>query len=204
LIDITKYIGSRGFAYIWLLVFTLIYDVVERRTQSNTFHFLLVPGFLFYTGYHMLLGLLATWVLTGSVTLDFLAGLVAAISTETILANADIKFGAQSLLPLGEQFSRLRAKINEELAQREEGETTVLHGRLAKCKLGILHDELTMILVRKNGAAACKKQIEDLKAVAGADETLLKSALASELLLFNREYIRQKIRAWEKKDRQAG
>jgi hypothetical protein len=196
--DITKLIGPRAFAYLWLLVFTLIYDVVEQRTRSNTFKFLLVLGFLFYTGYHMLLGLLATWIVTGSITQDFLAGLVAAISTETILANADIKFGNQSLLPLGEQFSRLRAKINEELGQKEEAETTVLHARLSKVKLQILKDELTAILVFKNGAEACKVQIDGFKVVAGDDDALLKSAFASEMLLLKGEYVRQHIRTWEK------
>jgi hypothetical protein len=181
-------------AFWWMAGATLAYDWIERKIQSATFEAILTGNFWLYTAYHAGLGTLAVWVLSGKIEVVWLLGIIASVSAETILSNADIKFGNESLLPIVQQFQRLRAKIDEELTRRQESRLMRLIHKLAEKDALVIEQIWTTYFVVKIGLEKAKARLVDLKQQAGDNDIALKTALAAELATANLDYAKSKLK----------
>lgn len=181
-------------AYAWTCGFVLAYDVLDRRLNTGSWRAVMSESFWFYTGAHMILAAAATWLLIGQIPDVRAAGLIAAVSTETVFSNADVRFGDRPLFPLAEWFRTLRAKNDATVVDQREAALLILRNKLSAWSLEDLKAEWTAYFLAKENVAAARAKIAQLERDAGTDKASLKAALATELVTSNAEYVKQRLR----------
>lgn len=184
-------------AYFWLTLGILAFDAVEQRIKTDTWRFLLGGPFWTYAVYHLVLGALALVLLPGDITKPMWAGLLAALSTETIISNADIKFVTQPLLPLSDQFVRLRAKIEAELASKQEARMLGLRDSLAGLPTDKLQAAWIAVFIDPANPAAIQSKLNELNQ-AIADQQIRNIAMASQMVVEKPDYVRINLSRWRR------
>lgn len=183
--------------YCWLTLGILAFDGIEQRIKTGTFRFLLGGPFWTYALYHLALGGLALILLPGDITKPILAGLLAAFATETVISNADIKFGTQPLLPLSDQFKRLRAKIESELAARQEADMLKLRDRLAALPVDKLENAWIAVFVDPANPVATQTKLQEIQATV-SNLQIRKIAMASQMVLEKTVYVGANLDRWSR------
>lgn len=187
--------SAKDSPYFWLTFGILAFDAVEQRIRTGTFRFLWGGPFWTYALYHLALGVIALLLLPGDITKPVWAGLLAAVSTETIISNADIKFGTQPLLPLSDQFVRLRAKIEAELATRQETSMLGLRDRLAGLPVDKLEKAWIAVFTDPANPAATQAKLREIQDTI-TNLQIRQTAMAAQMVLEKPVYVRANLDDW--------
>lgn len=175
-------------AIYWALGLTFAWDLVDLWVRGLNFKFLRTQAFWIYLLFHAVLSALATITLAKTFDTVWVVGLVAAISNEMVLSNANITFGNANILPLLEKFKELRAVMQQKIDDISKSETRELIEKLSKLPLETLETKLTTLLVQnQKNPAEIKQQLADLKAACGSNDNLLATKLANDFIQLDPE-----------------
>ncbi len=173
---------------LWALGFTLMWDLIELWVRGRHFKFFCTSDFWIYLLVHVGLSILATIVLAKSFNTAWLIGLLAAISNEMVLSNANITFGTANILPLLEIFKKLRAGMEQKIDAISKSATRELIEKLSKLPLATLEAKLTTLLIQSGKQPKeIIQQLADLKATCAGNDTLLATKLASDFIQLDPE-----------------
>lgn len=172
------------YSLIWALVFTLLWDLIDLFIRGGHWKFLRTQTFWWYFIFHYGLSILATLALAKSFETTWLIGLIAAVSNETILSNANITFGNASILPLLDKFRAMRAKIDQEVNALTKAQTTKLINKLvAKLSVQELQGHLITLLVQSGKTPnEVNQELANLTAECAGNQQLLKTKLANDFI----------------------
>lgn len=175
-------------AVYWGIGLTFAWDLVDLWVRGLNFKFLRTSAFWIYFLFHAVLSTLATIALAKTFDTTWVIGLLAAISNEMVLSNANITFGAANILPLLDMFKKLRAVMQQKIDDISKSETRELIEKLAKLPLKTLETKLTTLLVQ-NGRQPkeINQQLADLKTACAGNDSLLATKLANDFIQLDPE-----------------
>ncbi len=170
-------------AVLWTLLFTVVWDVVDLWGRGLNFKFLRTQAFWIYLAFHAGLSVLATIILAKTFNTAWVIGLIAAISNEMVLSNANITFGNANILPLLEMFRGLRARIQQKIDAISKSDARELIEKLSELPLATLEAKLTTLLVQNGQQPAdISKKLADLKTECAGNNKLLAIKLANDFI----------------------
>jgi len=170
-------------AVLWALVFTFLWDLIDSWIRGRNLKFLRTPTFWIYVMFHAGLSILATIALAKTFNTAWVIGLVAAISNEMILSNANITFGNANIMPLLDKFRALRVVMEQEIDAISKSETSQLIKKLSKLPLETLQANLTTLLVQSGKQPAeINQKLADLTAACAGNQQLLTTKLANDFI----------------------
>ena len=170
-------------AIYWALGLTICWDLVELWVRGLHFKFLRTQAFWIYLLCHGVLSLLATIALGNTFEAAWVIGLLAAVSNEMVLSNANITFGTANLLPLLELFKKLRAVIQQRTDDIAKASTRELIETLSKLPLATLEAKLITLSVQ-NGKLPqqINQELAELKMACAGNDKLLATKLANDFI----------------------
>lgn len=170
-------------AVLWSLGFTFLWDLIDSWIRGRNSKFLRAPTFWIYVVFHAGLSILATIALAKTFDTAWVIGLIAAISNEMILSNANITFGNANILPLLDKFRALRVVMEQEIDAISKSETSQLIKKLSKLPLATLEANLTTLLVQ-NGKQPAEINLElaNLRVACAGNEQLMATKLANDFI----------------------
>jgi hypothetical protein len=175
-------------AVFWALGFTFFWDLVELWVRGLHFKFFRTQTFWIYFVFHAVLSVLATIALGKTVNTPWLIGLLAAISTEMILSNANITFGTANILPLLDLFKKLRVVMQQKIDDISKSATAELIEKLSALPLAKLEEKLIALLIQSGKQPKeINQQLADLKADCAGNNKMLATKLANDFIQLDPE-----------------
>ena len=170
-------------AVLWALVFTFLWDLIDSWIRGRNLKFLRTPTFWIYVMFHAGLSILATIALAKTFNTAWVIGLVAAISNEMILSNANITFGNANILPLLDKFKALHVVMQQKIDDISTSETRELIEKLSELPLSKLEAKLTTLLVQNGKQPAdINKELADLRIACAGNDKLMAAKLANDFI----------------------
>jgi hypothetical protein len=181
-------------AVYWALGLTFLWDLVELWVRGPHFKFLRTQAFWIYYFFHAVLSILATIALGKTFDNAWVIGLLAAISNEMILSNANITFGTANILPLLDQFKKLRVVMQQKIDDISKAATRELIEKLSRLPRETLEAKLTTLLIQNGKQPGEVNQLLNaLKAECGDNPNLLATKLANDFIQLDPEGSRKAV-----------
>ncbi len=156
---------------------------MDLWVRGLNFKFVRTQAFWIYLAFHAVLSTLATIALAKTFDTAWVIGLIAAISNEMVLSNANITFGNANILPLLDKFRALRVVMQQKIDDISKSETRELIEKLSELHLSKLEAKLTTLLVQNGKQPAdINKQLANLRTACGGNDNLLATKLANDFI----------------------
>ena len=182
-----------------ILILTFLQDLTDLSFRQAAF-FLRTLRFWLYFVLHCILSGLGAYLLNSQIDKWYILALVSTVLGVGVIANSDIRIAGQSLLPIAEWFSWLRAQVleqaaDEKAAQIIRAEYAHRLQRLNVDKLEVIHSA-ALLGARRDEAAINRRRERALKR-AGDKGTRYKLILIDQLMRVNEAYVAKNIERWE-------
>ena len=180
----------------YILALTAFLDAVEL-SFGRILWFARTFRFWLYFVLHYALSCLASYILAYRLPTWYLLGFVGTFLGVGVISNADIKVGGQSLVPIGQLFTALKARMIEQAAEDKAAEVAraILVERLQRLGRSTLEAAFRATSLAAGTDPA--KIEDDLRSISKRSDTFINDFLINKVVKINQRFAEQRIATWE-------
>lgn len=180
----------------YILLLTAFLDALDL-SFGRIFRFARTLRFWLYFTLHYGLACFASYLLSEKIPQWYLLGFVGTFLGVSILSSSEVKIGGQSLVPIAQMFTTLKAQVIEQAAQdvADEVARAILIERLQKLPIPILEAAFRTALL---AADVTPDKIDgELKRAKSRAESYVRDYLIHRLVKVNQRFAEARIADWE-------
>ena len=181
---------------LYILLLTAFLDAIDL-SFGRILWFARTIRFWLYFILHYALSCLSSYLLVEKIPAWYLLGFVGTFVGVGVISNADIKVGGQSLVPVGQLFTALKAKMIEQAAEDKAAEVVraVLIERLQRLDISRIQAAFRATCLAAN--IGPDKIDSMLETVRNRPEPYAKDFLIQKVIKTNQRFAEQRIADWE-------
>ena len=195
---IAAVLSQRPFFPDALYIFTLtaLLDAIDL-SFGRILWFVRTLRFWLYFILHFALSCVASYLIADKLPAWYLLGFVGTFLGVGVISNADVKVGGQSLVPVGQLFTALKAKMIEQAAEDKAAEVAraLLIERLQKLEIPTLEAAFRAALLA--GGISPMKIADALAKIKRRPVSYIKDFLIHNIIKTNQRFAEARIENWE-------